>query len=234
VVWALSAIKSPTNRSVMPSVDVDPRLSRSVQVILHGMGLDAEILGNEDVDWHRKKIDEWLEQYGLKIGEYAFPCDGMNIVNALSEAKKLKGWDRIHQLFLAYRKTEMLYYGLWSKIEGHKTPMSEETKQILKEAKEAKREAEGKPPPQPRVKGQAKSRVPLWQARAAQEIKEKQYPWIKPHSWHQDSPDKPNSTSVIIICQDCKDERVIHAADAFQVKRCKECKKKRPSTDKKA
>lgn len=206
--------------------DIDVMKASSTYVILHAMDLDTSVLNHDDMSRHRSQIDAWLAKWDIKIGVLAFPYDGANIVDSLAKASKLEGNRRKFYIFKAYKNAQTLYYGCWRSIKQHKTPMSEEVKMELAERRESKRLAEGKPSKV--VKPAAVGRVPLYKDKTAQLEKEKIYPWIISGSWRQD-PLKANSTILDIKCQDCGVAREIHAADAFQVKRCVTCKKKRPS-----
>lgn len=131
-------------------------------------------------------------------------------------------------------------------------PMSEETKQKLRELNESKKmlkaEVLQKPEaevttttttkvapvapvaPAAEVKNKkAPSRKPIFEDKEKQEELIKKYPWAIKGSFKQD-PEQPASTILSILCVDCnKNQREIHAADLFQVKKCAKCKSKRAS-----
>lgn len=77
---------------------------------------------------------------------------------------------------------------------------------------------------EPKQKVPSKAKIPLWQDKAATEEREGKYGWIKKGSWRAD-PEHDGGTILEIICTVCGSERTIHAADAFQVKMCGNCKK---------
>lgn len=200
----------------------DPRQSERVAIIMEAMNLDTDLLANPDIQYHRQRIDQYLAGWGLEIDpDKSNIHGGINIYDQLDRAEKLAGVERMYAVFLAYRKAQSFYFGMWKKIKGHKKPMSEKTKQILRERKESAREAKGTPP---RRKVASKGRTPIYMDKTAQKQKEKQYPWAVPGSWRKD-PDKESGTLLEISCLDCKDERTVHAADLFQTKRCTKCQK---------
>lgn len=219
-------------------MDIDVRTLDSTRTLITAMSiagtveLDVESLGNNDVAYHRAKIDEWLDQWGLKIDPDNV-LHGGSVTVYLNDAEATGGLDRIDLILKAYRKAQSFYYGRWAngQIRGKSMPLPEDIKTItspkpapvavdevyekIKAAAAVLNEEPAKPA----------GKLALYEDKALQAEKEAKWPWIIPGSWQKD-PEKDNGAIVTIRCQVCNGERVIHAADAFQVKRCVACKGK--------
>ncbi len=113
-----------------------------------------------------------------------------------------------------------------------KKPMSEETKAALRELAESKKAMKNaikaqfntEEHPEARLLKSKLSKIPVFQDLQKQAEICAKFAWVVPGSFTQD-PEKSGGTLLAIKCGSCGDERIIHLADAFHCKMCKECKK---------
>jgi hypothetical protein len=165
--------------------------------------------------------EKYLKPHGLDIPGY--------MLKPLVEAINATASERVILLEKARQKAELHYLGSWARglikvrTKNHK-PMSEDTKQYLKELNEARREErKAKSSEHTHVNVQKKVKVPVFQDTDKQKEIKSKYPWVIEGTFRQD-PHKAGRTCVDIKCQKCGTPRTIHLADAFQVKLCTKCR----------
>lgn len=107
--------------------------------------------------------------------------------------------------------------------------VKEQAKAAMKAAIKTQFDVEGHP--EVRLT-KAKTKVPVFKDVEKQKEVCVKFPWVVVGSFTQD-PEKLGGTLLAIKCVDCGGERTIHLADAFLVKRCRECKSNKNGTTKK-
>ena len=113
---------------------------------------------------------------------------------------------------------------------GKHKPMSEETKEILKEvSKKRREEAKLLKPTKLKVTSKVETikqkptgNLPVYSNPEKQKQLSIKYPWAITGTYRQD-PEKPAGTIVDILCSVCKKPRTIHIADLFQCRKHKDC-----------
>lgn len=185
-------------------------------------------------------VDRWFKPYNLEVPGYVW--------KQLVTASKTDGeGPRAEALEKVRQKAELHYLSQWSKgnvnvVDSNAEPMSEETKEYLRNLNKERREKEklereerdarkksldkaaiSTADDKPKKVVAKRSKNPVFNDPDAQKLIVEKYPWAIPGSFRQD-PDKPAGTNLDIKCQKCGMARSIHLADAFQVKYCTSCK----------